>query len=184
MVDITDRKAKEEHMEAIAWSDPLTGVLNRRGFERHASQRLKESHDDATGALLFIDLNEFKQINDECGHDAGDQLLTIAAERLRQSLRSCDIIGRHGGDEFVALIPDVGSEAIERLAERLTESLEEPYRVGDATLNCSASIGMALYPKNASTLTGLLREADEAMYRAKARGRNGPAGRGFLERAG
>ncbi len=186
IVDITDRKAKEQHMEAIAWSDPLTGVLNRRGFERHASQRLKESHDDATGALLFVDLNEFKQINDECGHDAGDQLLTIAAERLRKSLRSCDIIGRHGGDEFVALVPDVGSEAIERLAERLTESLEEPYRVGDETLNCSASIGLALYPKNASTLTGLLREADEAMYRAKARGRggSGAAVKGRLERAG
>lgn len=186
IVDITDRKAKEEHMEAIAWSDPLTGVLNRRGFERDASQRLKDSHDDATGALLFIDLNEFKQINDECGHDAGDRLLMIAAERLRQSLRSCDIIGRHGGDEFVALVPDVGSEAIERLAARLTESLEEPYCVGDETLRCSASIGLALYPKNASTLTGLLREADEAMYRAKARGRSGddPAGRGFLERAG
>ena len=184
IVDITDRKAKEKHMEAIAWSDPLTGVLNRRGFERHASQRLKDSHDEATGALLFIDLNGFKQINDECGHDAGDRLLTIAAERLRQSLRSCDIIGRHGGDEFVALIPDVDSAAVERLAKRLKASLEEPYRVGDASLSCSASIGLAQYPKNASTLTGLLREADEAMYRAKARGRSGPAGKGFLEHAG
>lgn len=184
IVDITDRKAKEQHMEAIAWSDPLTGVLNRRGFERHASQRLKDSHDEATGALLFIDLNDFKQINDERGHDAGDRLLTIAAERLRQSLRSCDIIGRHGGDEFVALIPDVDSTAIERLAKRLKESLEEPYRVGDASLSCSAAIGLAQYPQNASTLTGLLREADEAMYRAKARGRSAPAGKGFLERAG
>ncbi len=186
IVDITDRKAKEEHWEAIAWSDSLTGVLNRRGFERQASQRLKDSDDDATGALLFIDLNEFKQINDERGHDAGDQLLTIAAERLRQSLRSCDIIGRHGGDEFVALIPDVNADTVERLAARLTESLEEAYRIGDATVCCSASIGLALYPKNASTLTGLLREADEAMYRAKARGRRGrgEAGRGHLERAG
>ena len=101
-VDITDRKAKERQMESIATSDPLTGVLNRRGFERDATKRLTQSEDDATGALLFIDLNDFKAINDKYGHEVGDQLLKIAAERLRQSLRSCDIIGRPGGDEFVA----------------------------------------------------------------------------------
>ncbi len=168
-VDITDRKAKERQMESIATSDPLTGVLNRRGFERDAAQRLTESADDATGALLFIDLNEFKGINDEYGHDAGDQLLKIAAERLKKSLRSCDIIGRPGGDEFVALVPDVDTEVAHRLATRLTRALEEPYRIGQQKLTCAASIGLALYPENANTLTGLLREADKAMYRAKAR---------------
>ena len=96
-VDITDRKAKERQMESIATSDPLTGVLNRRGFERDATKRLTQSEDDATGALLFIDLNDFKAINDKYGHEVGDQLLKVAAERLRQSLRSCDIIGRPGG---------------------------------------------------------------------------------------
>ena len=101
-------------MESIAWSDPLTGVLNRRGFERDATQRLSDSPDDATGALLFIDLNEFKEINDRHGHTIGDQLLTIAAERLRKSLRSCDIIGRPGGDEFVALVPDVQPDTAEQ----------------------------------------------------------------------
>ena len=93
-VDITDNKARERHMESMATSDPLTGVLNRRGFERDASRRLAESRDDATGALLFVDLNNFKEINDQFGHDVGDRLLRIAAERLTQSLRSCDIIGR------------------------------------------------------------------------------------------
>ena len=87
-VDITGDKAKERKMESIATSDPLTGVLNRRGFERNATERLTASADDATGALLFIDLNEFKQINDQCGHEIGDQLLRIAAERLKKSLRS------------------------------------------------------------------------------------------------
>lgn len=168
-VDITDGKVKERHMESIARSDPLTGVLNRRGFERDASQRLTESADDATGALLFIDLNDFKQINDRYGHEIGDQLLTIAAKRLRKSLRSCDIIGRPGGDEFVALVPDVSPEVADKLAKRLATSLEEPYLIGPKELDCAASIGLALYPENANTLTGLMREADQAMYRAKAR---------------
>ncbi len=168
-VDITDTKAKERQMESIATSDPLTGVLNRRGFERQAARRLTNSADDATGALLFIDLNDFKTINDKYGHEVGDQLLTIASERLRKSLRSCDIIGRPGGDEFVALVPDVDPDVAEKLANRLTRALEEKYLIGRRELRCAASIGLALYPKNANTLTGLLREADQAMYRAKAR---------------
>lgn len=168
-VDITDRKAKERQMESIATSDPLTGVLNRRGFERDAAQRLSRSADDATGALLFIDLNEFKGINDRFGHEVGDQLLKIAAERLRKGLRSRDIIGRPGGDEFVALVPDVDADVADNLAKRLTRTLEEPYNIGRERLVCAASIGLALYPENANTLTGLLREADQAMYRAKAR---------------
>lgn len=169
LVDITDGKAKEQHMESMALSDPLTGVLNRRGFERDASQRLTDSADDATGALLFIDLNDFKVINDSHGHEIGDQLLVIAAKRLRTNLRSCDIIGRPGGDEFVALVPDVDHAIAEKLANRLAIALEKPYAIGAEKLYCAASIGLALYPKNANTLTGLLREADQAMYRAKAR---------------
>ena len=168
-VDITDGKAKERHMESMALSDPLTGVLNRRGFERDASQRLTESADEATGALLFIDLNDFKVINDSHGHEIGDQLLIIAAKRLRKSLRSCDIIGRPGGDEFVALVPDVKPDIADTLANRLATALEEAYVIGEHKLHCAASIGLALYPKNANTLTGLMREADQAMYRAKAR---------------
>ena len=171
-VDITDRKAKEEQMESIARSDPLTGVLNRRGFERDAAQRLSDSDDDATGALLFIDLNDFKRVNDKYGHEVGDQLLTIAAQRLQKSLRSCDIIGRPGGDEFVALVPDVDAEVAEKLATRLTQTLEQPYLISVRKLHCAASIGLALYPVHANTLTGLLRAADAAMYRAKARSRN------------
>jgi len=185
LVDVTDGKVKERQMESIARSDPLTGVLNRRGFEREAAQRLTESADDSTGALLFIDLNDFKQINDRCGHEVGDQLLTIAAERLRKSLRSCDIIGRPGGDEFVALVPDVTGKVADKLAKRLTTALEEPYMIGSETLQCAASIGLALYPENASTLTGLLREADQAMYRAKARIRDDAksSSTGMLEKA-
>jgi diguanylate cyclase (GGDEF)-like protein len=184
-VDITDTKAKERKMESIATSDSLTGVLNRRGFEQQATERLSASDDNATGALLFIDLNDFKKINDRFGHEFGDQLLCIAAERLRRGLRSCDIIGRPGGDEFVALVPDVDADVADHLAVRLTRALEEPYLLGDKTLRCAASIGLALYPANASTLTGLLREADQAMYRAKARcrGVTNIRGNDLLEKA-
>jgi diguanylate cyclase (GGDEF)-like protein len=172
LVDVTDRKAKEEQMENMARSDPLTGVLNRRGFERDAALRLTHSNDDETGALLFIDLNDFKLINDRYGHEVGDQLLRIGAGRLQQSLRSCDIIGRPGGDEFVALVPDVSPEEAEHLATRLTRRLEESYRIDGHELRCAASIGLALYPEHANTLTGLMRAADAAMYRAKARWRD------------
>lgn len=184
-VDVTDGKAKERRMESIARTDPLTGVLNRRGFERDAAVRLTQSDDDATGALLFIDLNDFKQINDRYGHEIGDQLLIVAAERLRTSLRSCDIIGRPGGDEFVALVPNVNPEVAENLATRLAGSLEQEYVFDGQNLLCTASIGLALYPEHASTLTGLLRAADSAMYRAKERSRStSPAGdRDLLEKA-
>ncbi|NIA27489.1 MAG: diguanylate cyclase, partial [Desulfobulbaceae bacterium] len=156
-----------------------------RGFERDASTRLTESADDATGALLFIDLNDFKIINDTYGHEAGDELLTIASRRLRKSLRSCDIIGRPGGDEFLALVPDVTAEVAEKLARRLTKTLEEPYVIGKDKLDCAASIGLALYPDNANTLTGLMREADQAMYRAKdrCRGVTEIGNRDLLEKA-
>ena len=168
-IDFTDSKARENQMESIAWTDPLTGVLNRRGFERDATQQLTDSADDATGALLFIDLNEFKPVNDKYGHEVGDQLLVIAARRLQKSLRPGDIIGRPGGDEFVALVPDVTPDGADRLAYRLTEALSEDYVISGRSLPCAASIGLALYPEHANTLTGLMREADQAMYRAKAR---------------
>jgi diguanylate cyclase (GGDEF)-like protein len=186
VVDITESKVKEREMESIATSDPLTGVLNRRGFERDASLRLTESADEATGALLYVDLNDFKQINDEFGHEVGDQLLIIVSKRLRKSLRYFDIIGRPGGDEFVVLVPDVDDSTAEELATRVIESLEEPYQIGSEKLQCAASIGLALYPKNANTLTGLLREADQAMYRVKARCRGTAKLRAcdLLEKAG
>lgn len=186
VIDISERKQKEHQMESIARSDPLTGVLNRRGFETAAAAKLSKSEDDATGALLFIDLNEFKQINDGFGHEIGDEILCVAAARLRQSLRSGDIIGRLGGDEFVALVPDVAPKVADKLAHRLTKTLERPYTIGEHSLDCSASIGLAFYPENANTLTGLMREADQAMYRAKARCRGVRNSRStdLLEKAG
>ncbi|HEY5656117.1 MAG TPA: diguanylate cyclase [Woeseiaceae bacterium] len=185
LIDVTDRKAKEIQMESAALTDPLTGVLNRRGFLQNAARRLQLSDDHAVGALLFIDLNNFKEINDEMGHNAGDEVLVAVADRLRRHLRPGDIIGRPGGDEFVALVPDLNADGAEVLALRLTETLARPYEIQGRELNCSGSIGLALYPKNANTLTGLMRCADDAMYRAKARCRGATAmnSRSLLEKA-
>ena len=171
-VETTHRKAIEMEMETNAAVDSLTGVLNRRGFESNATQRLAKGGDEGCGALLFVDLNGFKQINDQSGHEAGDEILKLAAKRIGEALRGEDIIGRPGGDEFVALVPGVDENIAENLAIRLTKELDQPYVIGGRSLQCSASIGLALYPKNATTLTGLLREADQAMYRAKARTRD------------
>lgn len=168
-VETTRRKEQELEMETMAARDSLTGVYNRRGFESKAEKRLAEGGDERYGALLFIDLNGFKKINDQRGHDVGDEILKAAAKRLGKALRGDDIIGRPGGDEFVALVPDVDADIAEKLAKRLTDALEQPYIIGELSLNCPASIGLALYPKNADTLSGLLHEADQAMYRAKAR---------------
>lgn len=175
LIDVSDRKAKEFQMQSDALTDPLTGVLNRRGFLQNAARRLQLSPDNAQGALLFIDLNNFKEVNDELGHDAGDAVLVEVANRLRGRLRPTDIIGRPGGDEFVALVPDLKEEEAEALAMRLSESLAQPHEIGGTKSFCPGSIGLALYPRNANTLTGLMRAADEAMYRAKSRCRDATA---------
>ncbi|MBT8091961.1 MAG: diguanylate cyclase [Gammaproteobacteria bacterium] len=168
-VETTDRKAKELQMESFAAIDTLTGILNRRGFDTSATQRLADRGVEDCGALLFIDLNGFKLINDRFGHEVGDEILRKAAQRVNQALRGDDIIGRLGGDEFVALVPDVDEIIAGRLAMRLTEALAEPYNIGGQSLDCPASLGLALYPKHAGTLSDLLKQADQAMYRAKAR---------------
>jgi diguanylate cyclase (GGDEF)-like protein/PAS domain S-box-containing protein len=185
LIDMSDRKARELRMESDALTDPLTSVHNRRGFLQNAARRLQLSDDNAQGALLFIDLNNFKEINDELGHDAGDAVLVEVANRLRSRLRPSDIIGRPGGDEFVALVPDLGEEEAEGLAIRLSESLAGPHEINGKDYFCPGSIGLALYPKNANTLTGLMRCADEAMYRAKSRCKDATAisERALLEKA-
>ncbi len=170
--ETTDRKAREREMEAIATMDALTGILNRRGFEAEATRYFVESGDDAHGALLFIDLNGFKQINDTLGHEVGDAVLRKAAKRLVNGLRKEDIVGRHGGDEFVAIVRDTDAVIAETLAVRLAEVLEKQYAISGQAVSCPASIGLAMYPANADTLAGLLHEADQAMYRAKERVRS------------
>ncbi len=166
-IDITRQREQERELESAAFLDPLTGILNRRGFERRASNCLAEQDDDATGALLFIDLNEFKRVNDIHGHETGDIVLQMAAERLHGALRDNDIVARIGGDEFVVLAPETARAAAEGLRERIETVLCEPYQIGNKAMNSSASVGVAHFPEQGVTLTSLLRAADAAMYERK-----------------
>ena len=175
-VDITRQREQERELESAAFMDPLTGVLNRRGFERRASACLAGQADDATGALLFVDLNNFKRVNDIHGHETGDLVLQMAAERLCGALRDHDIVARLGGDEFVVLTPDTSPANAETLRERVERVLCEPYRVGNKAMNSSASVGMARFPDEGVTLTSLLRSADAAMYERKSSGRTTASG--------
>ena len=170
-IDITERKERERQMETYALSDALTGLFNRRGFEQHARPLLAREAGPEHGAVIFLDINGFKAINDEHGHRLGDSLLQSFADRLRSNLRPQDVIGRWGGDEFVALAPGISRPEAEQLARRLTLALAERYSIRDIAVACPASVGLALYPEHGRHLNELLRAADHAMYRAKQRSR-------------
>jgi len=170
-IDITERKERERQMETYALSDALTGLFNRRGFEQHARPLLSREAGPEHGAVIFLDINGFKAINDEHGHRLGDSLLQSFADRLRSNLRPQDVIGRWGGDEFVALAPGISRPEAEQLARRLTLALAERYSIRDIGVACPASVGLALYPEHGRHLNELLRAADHAMYRAKQRSR-------------
>lgn len=151
--------------------DPLTGLPNRRGFEP-PGRRLLAEHLGAseTLALLFVDLDGFKAINDRFGHAMGDALLQVVAARLAAGMRRGDLVCRHGGDEFVCLLPNLDSE--ERavsLAGELLQSITQPCALSGHHVVVGASIGVALFPRDGANLPSLLRSADSAMYKAKER---------------
>lgn len=174
--DITDKKQKDELIHWQANYDPLTNLPNRRLFHDRLGHAIKLAH--RTGlplALLFIDLDYFKEINDTLGHAHGDALLMEVARRLGSCVREADTIARLGGDEFTIILPEMGEAAqSQRIAEKIVEKLTQPFFFAniDAGYNISASIGIALYPDDATDLSGLLICADKAMYASKAAGRN------------
>ncbi|MBT8094130.1 MAG: diguanylate cyclase [Gammaproteobacteria bacterium] len=165
LIDITSRKREEDKMMTEALCDPLTGVLNRRGFEQEAKNALRGTSD---GAVLYLDLNHFKTINDRFGHKAGDALLKAFGHRLEFCLRPEDVLGRLGGDEFAIVLPDVGLDDVRRIAERLVRTASEAYIIQGQEITCTASVGIALIPTHGQDLWHLLDVADEAMYAAKA----------------
>ncbi|WP_153109299.1 diguanylate cyclase domain-containing protein [Propionivibrio limicola] len=173
--NITQRKRAEEAIRQLAFYDPLTRLPNRRLLlDRIPQQIARAKRDHYRVALLFIDLDQFKPINDQFGHDTGDWLLKSVAERLHGSLRQSDTCARIGGDEFVALLPDVHEigHALQ-VAEKICGELQLPFITAEGTtLQISSSIGVALYPDHSDNEQDLLRQADEAMYRAKKAGRN------------
>jgi diguanylate cyclase (GGDEF)-like protein/PAS domain S-box-containing protein len=166
LIDITQRKQNEHRMLAEALRDPLTGVLNRRGFEKEAAACIRAS---SQGAVLYLDLNQFKSINDRFGHPAGDALLKAFGHRLEFCLRPEDILGRLGGDEFAIVLPGVSVADAKHIAERLVGTASDAYIIQGKEITCSASVGIALMPQHGEELWHLVSVADAAMYGVKNR---------------
>jgi diguanylate cyclase (GGDEF)-like protein/PAS domain S-box-containing protein len=173
--DITERKKTEESIWKQANFDSLTQLPNRYLLNDHLGQEMKKAQRSGCQlAVLFIDLDRFKEVNDSLGHAKGDSLLVQAARRISSCVRDTDTIARLGGDEFTVLLPDFdGRGNLERIVQSLIRDLSEPYYLGNEDLAyVTASIGIALYPDDASDLQDLLKHSDQAMYVAKAEGRN------------
>jgi diguanylate cyclase (GGDEF)-like protein/PAS domain S-box-containing protein len=175
VTDITERIRREEHIRALALSDQLTGLPNRRCLMDRLPAALAEAERaGAMLAVLFIDLDRFKNVNDACGHLVGDELLVAIAQRLSRTLRPYDVLVRQGGDELIVMLPGLaGAEEADAIARRLLAVVADPAPLDDTELRVTASIGVALYPHDAGDADTLLRFADMAMYAAKADGGDG-----------
>jgi len=180
VADITDRKATELELHQLAHDDPLTGLANRHRLMVRLHEQLNHAERMGQGgAVLFIDLDHFKHINDAKGHALGDALLRSTAERLQRCVRREDLVARLGGDEFVVLLgaltgePALATHQACAVAEKVCAMLAEPHRLDGADYTVSCSVGIAVFPPAPSTGDELMRQADIAMYEAKAQGRNG-----------
>ena len=171
--DITERKLAEERIKELAFFDPLTGLPNRVTLHEKLSQVLKlAARSNDQFAVMLIDLDNFKTINDTLGHQAGDDLLVQVAERLSVAVRQSDLVARLGGDEFVIVLPDIdGPTAAAHVAEKILVAVSAPYFVAEKALRTSPSIGICLYPDDATDSEDLIKKADVAMYHAKSSGR-------------
>jgi diguanylate cyclase (GGDEF)-like protein/PAS domain S-box-containing protein len=177
--DITDRKRAEQELSHRAYHDSLTGLPNRDQFRTALDDAIvsARTHDRAV-AVMYVDLDDFKLVNDGFGHEVGDELLVALGERLRHATRASDLVGRDGGDEFLVLMPDLppdlgeATHAAELAAARVREALLQPVSAASAELDVSASVGVSLFPFDAADTQTLLKHADAAMYDAKAAGRD------------
>jgi diguanylate cyclase (GGDEF)-like protein/PAS domain S-box-containing protein len=165
---------KQQHLDHLAHHDQLTGLPNRLFLAAHLPEALQvAAASKRMLAVLFLDLDRFKHINDSRGHETGDLLLKAVALRLRETLRGADIVIRMGGDEFVVILKSVSNaEDVAQAAQRITESLSSPIMIDGRPLITTASIGVSLYPRDGADMGELLRHSDTAMYQAKERGRN------------
>ena len=178
-LDLTERKQAEEEIKQLAFYDHLTQLPNRRLLLDRLQQALVNSERDKThGALLFIDLDNFKTLNDTLGHDQGDLLLQQVASRIIAGVRESDTVARFGGDEFVVMLTGLSGNIEEAAAQtqkigwKIIGNLNQIYSLAGYEHYCSASIGITLFIAQDSTLDDLLKRADIAMYQAKAAGRN------------
>jgi diguanylate cyclase (GGDEF)-like protein/PAS domain S-box-containing protein len=172
--DISARKAREEAVRFLAYHDSLTGLPNRRLLDDRLAQAIHlAQRRDSKLAVMLIDLDDFKQVNDSLGHRAGDAVLREVAQRLALCVRKADTLARHGGDEFVIVVSDIQADADCRMvAEKVLKSLAAPLQVEGRALALGASVGISLFPGDAADGDALLRNADAAMYRAKQQGRH------------
>jgi len=173
--DMIVARESSEKLVRLALYDPLTGLPNRSLFADRLDYAISSSRrTDKAFSILYIDLDHFKTVNDTLGHEAGDQLLQMAAERLQKCIRQSDTVSRHGGDEFVALLVDCAEiDAGFTCAAKIIAALGEPYKLSDRRVCLSASIGIAVFPTDGTAGRDLLRAADMAMYRVKCAGRGG-----------
>jgi diguanylate cyclase (GGDEF)-like protein/PAS domain S-box-containing protein len=172
--DITELKRREKQISIMAYSDALTKLPNRTALERRLTRAIaRAARDRLTLAVFFIDLDNFKNINDSLGHDKGDQVLIEVAARLSQTIRSEDTLSRLGGDEFILLSESIDNEnSIYTLANRIQAALKQPIALAPDAVYINASIGVAMYPEDGSTTQELIKNADMAMYKAKSEGKN------------
>lgn len=172
--DISLRKQNEERLRYLAEYDSLTDLPNRRLLADRATQAIHMArHNGQRLALLFVDLDRFKNVNDSLGHDIGDRLLCVIGERLQQAVRDGDSVSRVGGDEFVVLCPEVGlPEQVANIAHRITQVIAAPIELEGHSLACTPSVGIAFFPEDGDDFETLYRNADAALYHAKAQGRN------------
>lgn len=175
-VDITSRKQREEEQEWLASHDSLTRLPNRGLLADRLKTTLALAHRaQSLVAIMFLDLDGFKPINDRLGHEAGDELLSRLARRLESGLRESDTLARLGGDEFVMVIPIARYDELREIVQRVADDLRKPFDLGQGEAQVDASIGIAVYPNDADKPDALLRLADEAMYQVKQSGRGGYA---------
>ncbi len=172
--EMAERELAEERIRYLAHHDALTGLANRHMLHALLNQTLAvHRRDNGKLALLFIDLDHFKPINDSHGHHVGDKLLIAVAERLSSLVREIDIVSRLGGDEFVVVLENVSdNESITKIVKKITSSLAAPYIVDSLQLETTSSIGISLFPEDGDDGDSLIRNADSAMYLAKSNGRN------------
>jgi diguanylate cyclase (GGDEF)-like protein/PAS domain S-box-containing protein len=173
-LDITERRIAEQRIRHLAHHDLLTDLPNRALLaERTALAIDGARRSGRTVALMFVDLDRFKHVNDSLGHAVGDELLRRSSRRLMATLRTVDVVGRQGGDEFVLLLPEVAdAEAAARVALKVVEAMRQPFVLGARELLVSCSVGIALFPQNGEDFETLMRNADTAMYAAKEAGRD------------
>jgi diguanylate cyclase (GGDEF)-like protein len=174
MRDLSEAREAEERMKSLVYRDALTGLPNRRLFEDRLAIALAHAHRYRHRiAVVFIDLDRFKQVNDTLGHAAGDELLRAVARRLRTCVREADTVARLAGDEFTLLLPGLNyAEDVSAISRKLLDALRRPFKVDGQEVRVTSSGGIALYPEDGEDEEALLRSADTAMYRAKERGRD------------